>query len=1086
MAISTEQDLESKFLDSYEGLNPAQKEAVDSTEGPVMVIAGPGTGKTQILAMRIANILRNPDLQCSPQNILALTFTESGVTAMRNRLISIVGTDAYYVRIHTFHSSCNEVIKENPDKFLTIKPIADLERIQIFNSIIDELDPTSPVKPFGEPYLYRGDLISLVQELKRESISPDQVYNAIIELETFFNLNQDLIEDFISRNARSIKEEDCNKFLEELFVRNQESKFTALIQDFYQRADRITTFKNLVKDYFQKNLKQFPKQKELVHVYREYQKHLRSNKLYDFEDMILRVINQFENDPDLLAEYQEESLYILADEYQDTNAAQNKILELLTKSPEGYQKNPNIFVVGDDDQSIYRFQGASLENIIHFYKTFEEHVKLIVLTENYRSQQNILDLANTAIDQNEARISKLIPKINKALNSAGEAANYATKPIKLIKAQTYEDELKYIAEQIKALTDNGCKASEIAILFRENKEAEQIMNLLARLGIRSRIDAGDNILEDRQVQQLLDLLRVINKPESNSALLFNLMNYQFITQSEDFKDISIKDIFDANRLRPRKTDEEAQTFIDTLLKSHKFKDWAEKIITYTQLAANIKLDILVERIIKDFAYLDFVLKSDSYTSSINKLDALFNEIKVCVEMQQRRHPEEACPERSVRIRTSSQPTLDDLIKHLDLIHNNGLKITSRNIKAEGDYVRLMTAHRSKGLEFDHVFLLNCRDKLWGNKVARAKLKLPPNLVEETAPLLVDNKNEDDRRLFYVAMTRAKKELYLSYHCKNSNNNDLVPSLFITDLQASERVEAIELEPQLEQEQKLPLRFQEAEDFAITEAKEYIDSLLSNYKLSITHLNNYLNCPRKFFYQNLLRVPQAKNRHASFGTAVHAALFDFETSLRGVERRSNPDDELKLLLTSFEDHLKDEYLPEQEHKDVLGIGEEALTSYYKQYQANFGSKLELEYDFGNKGINLDGIELTGKLDKIEILNDSNEVKVIDYKTGNPDGKSTALKAGGDYHRQIVFYQLLCELGLREGLAKFKMLNGEIDFIQQSKTKGFVRKTIEVRHEDLEELKAQIKTMHGAILAHEFGKTDDTDSCQLCSFKNICGR
>lgn len=1068
MVINAErEDLEAKFLDLYERLNPAQKEAVDTTEGPVMVIAGPGTGKTQILAMRIANILRNPDLQCSPQNILALTFTESGVTAMRNRLISIIGTDAYYVRIHTFHSFCNEVIKDNPDKFLTIKSISDLEKIQIFNSIIDDLDPTSPLKPFGEPYLYRGDLISLVQELKRESISPDQVYQAIIELETFFNLNQNLLEDFISRNARSIKEEDCNKFIEELYVKNQSSKFVALIQDFYQRADRITTFKNLIKDFYEKNLKLFPKQKELVHVYREYQKILRGSKLYDFEDMILRVINQFENDRELLAEYQEESLYILADEYQDTNAAQNKILELLSKTPEGYQKNPNLFVVGDDDQSIYRFQGASLENIIHFYKSFEEHVKLIVLTENYRSQQNILDLAETSINQNEARISNLIPAINKGLNAAGD---HSAKPIKLVSAQTHEDELKYIANQIKSLTDSGTKSSEIAILFRENKEAEEIMNLLARLGIRSRIDSGDNILEDRSIQQLLDLLKVINKPESNSALLFNLMNYQFITQSEDFKDIKVKDIFDANRMRPR-SDDEPQAFINTLLSSHKFKNWAEKIIYYTQLAANMKLDILVERIIKDFGYLDFVLKSDNYTSAINKLDALFSEIKVCTEMQQ-------------RYGAAQTVNINDLIKHLDLIDNNGLKIASRNIKAEGDYVRLMTAHRSKGLEFEHVFLLNCRDKLWGNKASRAKLKLPPNLVEETAPLLLDNKNEDERRLFYVAMTRAKKELHLSYHIKNSANKDQVPSLFITELLNHDLVERIELTPQIEAEGSIPLRFIEPEDFAITEAKEYIDTLLANYKLSITHLNNYLNCPRKFFYQNLLRVPSAKNRHASFGTAIHAALFDFLTSLRA--KRSNPEEQLTILLDSFRQHLEEEFLSEQEHKDVLGIGIEALTNYYNQYQSSFGTKLELEYDFGNRGINIDGIELTGKLDKIEILNDSNEVKVVDYKTGNPDGKSADLKPGGDYHRQIVFYQLLCDLGLRAGLSKFKMLSGEIDFIQQSKTKGFVRKTIEVNHEDLEELKSQIKTMHAGILAHEFGKTDDLDKCQTCAFKNICGR
>lgn len=1077
-SLHIENDLEQQFLDLYQQLNPAQKEAVDSTEGPVMVIAGPGTGKTQILAMRIANILRNPDLQISPQNILALTFTESAVTAMRNRLISIIGTEAYYVRIHTFHSFCNEVIKENPEKFFTINPISDLERIQIFNKIIDKLDPNSPVKPFGDPYLYRGDLSNLVQVLKRESIDVLALKDAIQRLESFLGRNSELIEAFVARNARTIKEEDCDLFLEQLYVANQNSEFTKLIKEYYQNADRITTFKKNLKDFYEKNLKLIPKQKELCHVYKEYQQELKSQKLYDFEDMILRVINQFENDPDLLARYQEQFLYILADEYQDTNGAQNRILQLLTQATTEYQKDPNIFVVGDDDQSIYRFQGASVENIIHFYQSFENTIKLIVLSQNYRSQQTILDIADSAIDQNQARVSKLIPSINKRLLSAGNAANYPLEKIQLIKTLNQEDELHHIAGKIKELTQTGTPAQEIAILFRENKEAIAIMDILARLGIRSKIDSGDNILEDRNIQQLLDLLTVINKPESNSALLFNVLNYQFITNSQDFKDagITTRDVFNANRIMPRSP--EPKAFIDVLLDSHLFKNWADKIITYKQLSANLKLDILIENIIKDFGYLDFVLKQPSYTSNISKLDALFQEIRNCTEMS-KRYTSEA----------SKEAKLGDLIEHFNLIYSNGLKIQSRTTKLQGDFVRLMTAHRSKGLEFEHVFVVNCRDKLWGNKTARAKIKLPPNLIQETESLLTDNQNEDERRLFYVAMTRAKKQLYISHHLKNSSNNDTVPSMFVSDLNKNELVEVQNLEAESQSQTaqgEIPVQFQEADDFAIIDAQEYITGLLENYKLSVTHLNNYLSCPRKFFYQNLLRVPSAKNKHASFGTAVHAALFDYFVALRQDDTNNA---NLEYLLKQFAEHLENEYLAEQEYKDTLGVGIEALTQYFNHYQAGFIKEIELEYDFSHKGINLDGIELTGKLDKIEIVEDIagvKKVKVIDYKTGNPDGKSQALKPGGDYHRQIVFYQLLCELGYKDKLSTFKMISGEIDFIQASKTKGFVKSTIEVTNEDLDVIKAEIKTMYQSIQNQEFDKTEDLDTCSKCSFKNICGR
>lgn len=1080
-SLQEKNDLEKQFLDLYEQLNPAQKEAVDMTEGPVMVIAGPGTGKTQILAMRIANILRNPDLQCSPQNILALTFTESAVTAMRNRLISIIGTDAYYVRIHTFHSFCNEIIKENPEKFFTINPISDLERIQIFNDLIDKLDPNSPLKPFGEPYLYRGDLINLIQALKRESISLAKLKAAIQAIESFLIQNQNLIEGFVARNARGLKEHDCKEFLEELYVANQDSEFTKLIQEYYDRSEKITDFKKNLKDFYEKNLKLIPKQKELANIYQAYQAVLESRKLYDFEDMILRVINKFENDSELLAEYQEQFLYILADEYQDTNGAQNRILELLVQSD--YHKNPNIFVVGDDDQSIYRFQGASVENVIHFYKSFEEDIRLVVLQQNYRSQQAILDLAAESIAKNQARISNLLPsKISKKLKSAGQADDYPREKIALLITLNHDDEIYHIAKKIEELINAGTAASEIAVLFRENKEAETIMDLLARLGIRSKIESGDNILEDRNILQLIDLLKVINKPESYSSLLFNLLNYQFINQSADFvaAGITTRNIFDANRIRPKSP--EPKAFIDILLDSPIFKQWADKIISYKQLSYNTKLDILIENIIKDFGYLDFILKQPNYTNHIKKLDALFQEIKVCTEMTQR-----------YKVEANKEAKLPDLIEHLDLINNNGLKISSRGNKLDGNFVRLMTAHKSKGLEFEQVFLLNCRDKLWGNKSSRDKIKLPPHLLEETESLLVDNKNEDERRLFYVAMTRAKKQLYLSYHLKNSSNNDTVPSMFVSDLIKSDCIEIRDYSKELvanSELEKNSLKFTSPEDFAIIEESEYINSLLENYKLSVTHLNNYLECPRKFFYQNLLRVPSAKNKHASFGTAVHTALFDFFTSLRpravGVAG-SNP--ALAFLLEQFKKHLTEEYLPEQDYQDTLGKGIETLTNYFNHYKDSFAREVELEYDFSYQGINLDGIELTGKLDKIEILSANGavkEVRVVDYKTGNPDSKYQSLKQGGDYYRQIVFYQLLCDLGLKAGLSQFKMLDGEIDFVQESSAKGFVKKQIKVSSEDLNILKEEIKTMYQAIQNHDFDKTDELDSCKNCNFKNICGR
>ncbi|TWW09024.1 hypothetical protein E3A20_18450, partial [Planctomyces bekefii] len=367
-ALEEKKSYEENFRTLYSQLNPAQKQAVDSIEGPVMVIAGPGTGKTQILAMRIARILADPDLQVNPSNILCLTFTESATVAMRKRLISIIGPTAYQIRIHTFHSFCNEVIKENSDKFFYADQITDLQKIQAMTGFIEALDVESPLKPFGDKFFYRKELLSVIQTLKRESITPQMLMEITLEIESFIQKNYDDIIAFVSRHAKSLKDEDCDLFLEKIHVKNPESPFAIMFQDFRDQNEKISDFKSKIKSFVENAEKDSPKHKELVKIYEQYQNFLAVNKIYDFEDMILRVVNLFKLDSELLARYQEQFQYILVDEYQDTNGAQNELVSLLLSF---YQENPNIFVVGDDDQSIFRFQGASLENIIRFYRLYK-------------------------------------------------------------------------------------------------------------------------------------------------------------------------------------------------------------------------------------------------------------------------------------------------------------------------------------------------------------------------------------------------------------------------------------------------------------------------------------------------------------------------------------------------------------------------------------------------------------------------------------------------------------------------------------------------------------------------------------------
>src|SRR3989339_634470 len=338
-----EKSLKEKFNKLYEKLNPEQKMGVDEIEGPIMVIAGPGTGKTHLLTMRIANILDKTDT--APESILALTFTESAVASVRKNLSEIIGTLAYRVNITTFHGFANNIIKEYPDDFPEIigsTNISDVDQIKIIREIIDNSNLVK-LKPFGSRYFYVPSIIHAISDLKQQGFLPED-FAKIIEKENneFENINDLYYEKGINKGK--------------------------------MKGKYITLLKNIERN------------KELAIVYKEYRQALRKSNFYDYSDMIVEVKIALEKNNDLLLIMQEKYQYILVDEHQDTNSAQNKILELLAS----YYKNPNLFIVGDEKQAIFRFQGASLENFLYF-KNLYKNAKLITLSENYRSTQGILD-----------------------------------------------------------------------------------------------------------------------------------------------------------------------------------------------------------------------------------------------------------------------------------------------------------------------------------------------------------------------------------------------------------------------------------------------------------------------------------------------------------------------------------------------------------------------------------------------------------------------------------------------------------------------------------------------------------------------
>ncbi|MEY4868027.1 MAG: hypothetical protein RIT36_926, partial [Bacteroidota bacterium] len=452
----------STYQNEYTKLNPAQKEAVDTIEGPVMVIAGPGTGKTQILAIRIGKILLETDTL--PQNILCMTYTDSGAVAMRKRLLKMIGPDAYKVHIHTYHSFCNQVIQDNLAYFEknSLEPISDLESIALLRELIDQFPKNHPLKRYrSDVYFETKNLRQLFSSIKREGWTTDLILDAI----------QAYLNDLPTRD--------------EYIYKRKTGQFNA--------GDLKMELLNAEKD-------KMAKLEAAVKEFEQFQKMMQDHKRYDFDDMINWVIGVFKNNRQILAQYQEQFQYVLVDEYQDTSGTQNTLVEMLIS----YWDEPNIFVVGDDDQSIFRFQGANVENMLVFMKKFQ-NIKTIMLTENYRSTQPILDISKTLIDKNNERLIKHVPGLDKTLVTGKETLKNSTQ-LPIIKAwRNAREEMIGITNEIETLVHSGIEPKRIAVIYKENKYGEELAEFLKCRSILFYSKRNINLLDLPLIKKIIRL-----------------------------------------------------------------------------------------------------------------------------------------------------------------------------------------------------------------------------------------------------------------------------------------------------------------------------------------------------------------------------------------------------------------------------------------------------------------------------------------------------------------------------------------------------------------------------------------------------
>lgn len=1020
-------DYNRAFQEALKKLNPAQLRAVEHIDGPVLVVAGPGTGKTQIIAARIGNILSKTDTQ--PQNILCLTYTDAGTIAMRQRLLQFIGPTAYRVNIYTFHAFCNEVIQSHPDYFgkRTMELISELENISLLETMQDELPQNHLLKRLkGEIYSDVSRLSAFFQMMKNENWSVENVLRAI----DHYLADLPNREEFRYKRGNSkkgIKQGD----IKQADIDNEKSKMEKL------RAAA-----------------------ELFPVYR--QKMLDMNR-YDYSDMIMWVVKAFSENEDMLRRYQERYLYFLVDEFQDTNGSQNEILKQLIS----YWDKPNCFAVGDDDQGIYEFQGARVKNIMDFHEANKKDIETIVLTENYRSNQQILDASKVLIDHNQERLIHKIKGLDKTLKASHAQRMNSTVAPEIIEYPNVAQEEAGILKQIQSLHEQGFPLGDVAVIYYRHAQAENLIQFMKKKSIPYQVKKEINILDVPLIQNVLTILRYVDaeskKAFSGEHFLFEMMYYHFF-EIHPHDIVAIAGFLSSKRIHNkwREVLSDRNMLLQIRLKNPEALERFEKNITHwISNSSNLTLQMLFEEILNEGGLLKYILQSDEKFWLMEVVTTFFNFLK-----------SEGMKKPRLKI--------NELLEMIDQMETHKIRLPVSKIIFSEQGVNFITAHSAKGLEFQYVFLIGCTSDKWESAQKGGRNFSLPDTLTFTKE---ENKMESLRRLFYVAMTRAKEHLHISYAATSNDGKALEKSQFITEVLEGT---GLKVQPQIllpEELFTIGISALQNSEKPVVELQdiEFIRKKLEHITLSATALNNYLRCPLSYYYDNILSVPTAKNDSMAFGSAIHNSLNRlFKKMQESADKEFQPGEKLVEDFVSEMKRHRDSFTDKQ-FENRIALGKQLLADFYGKYVKTWNKIVLTEHRIQN--VEVDGVPIKGVFDKIEFT--GNDVNVVDYKTGSVKWALSKLQPpseknpeGGDYWRQIIFYKILMDNSSNK---QWNMVSGEIDFLEKDESKNeFVKRRIEINKEAIDIVKEQIKTSYTKIMNLEFTEGCGDDGCYWCSF------
>jgi len=999
-----------------ENLNSEQQQAVIHDDGPLLIVAGAGTGKTTVITQRISYLIN--EKKCRPEEILALTFTDKAAGEMEERVDRLLPYGYVDLWISTFHAFAERILKDHgleiglPNDF---KLLSATQQWLIVRQNLDKFN-LDYYRPLGNPTKFIHALIKHFSRAKDENISA----------------------------------QDYLKYVEDLKMNSDSAEYVRTIID-EETANQLS--KKELKEVLAHEIL---KQEEVANAYHIYQQLLLDNNALDFGDLINYCLKLFSERKNLLAKYRSQFKYILVDEFQDVNYAQYELVKII-----GAPKN-NITVVGDDDQSIYRFRGASIANILQFKDDYP-NLKEIFLTANYRSRQNILDLSYKFIQQNNPyRLEVKLAK-DKKLCKVLRAEQEGIAEISHLHGHALADEVKITVEKIIELYNKSKNTnwSDFAILVRANASANNFIYALERADIPYNFVASRGLYAKNVVLDILAYLKLLDNYHESSAM------YRIL--SLPIWGFDARDIINLNYWSKRKGWSVYESMKQTAILnniSHEGKKRFEQILGLIDrhgqmIRENKNTTEIIQAFLIDTGYLKNLTAIDNqiHREQLNYLNQFYKKVQE-FELE--------TDEKGVR----------NFLALIGLELESGEEGTlKQNLEEEGpDAVKIMTVHAAKGLEFKYVFIVNLVDKKFPSVSQSEPIELPEKLIKEITAE-GDIHLQEERRLFYVGMTRAKEGLYFTSADDYGGNRKKKLSRFLIELSEA----GLELSSS---ESPLPFtrgglgRGLVGEDKLDTpnKKKEIIENLLPA-TFSFSQIRAFESCPYQYRFAYILKVPTKGNPQFSFGKTIHSTLQKYFqlANLRKMSRQKNLfGDETASKIPTGEELLKiyetsfiDDWYPDRKTKEqYFEKGKKALKEFYEKHKDNLPEVKFLEYPFNLKIKNDAVYAFFGVIDRVDKTNEG--IRIVDYKTGRVKNKLEP-----EDKEQLLIYQLAAQEVMKEKVKELIFY-----YIEENKEMAFLG-----TDKELDKLKKKIIAIIEEIKKGSFPPKPG-NICQWCDFNSIC--